>query len=322
MILLDIGKKIKKFDNFAIVSHVSPDGDSLGSTLGLYSFLGEIGKNVDMFIDDVLPSKYSYLPNINYIKSESDFTKNYSCLFVLDCGDEERLGKFKNLISKCETVINIDHHISNTLFGHLNVVDSNASSVGEMIYQLIKINGFEISKDTAVCLYTSILSDTGGFKYSNTTSMTLSIAGDLINQGIDFSDIYNRIFDVKTVAQVKLLSKVSSTLELEMGGKVALLYLTQHMLKECNAKDEDVSDFVNIARDIDGVEIGVFIKEVDNMKYKASLRSKKHVDVRKIAEKFGGGGHIKAAGCTIYGSMDVVKQKIIDEIKNSYNGLG
>jgi phosphoesterase RecJ-like protein len=314
MLHIEIGRLIKEEDNFAIASHTSPDGDSMGSMLGLYNTLKSIGKKVDLFIDDVLPDKYSFLPGFENIKTPEN-PGQYSCFFVLDCGDEERLGKASNIIANSRKVINIDHHISNKLFGHLNIVDSNASSTGEMIYQILKINGFDISKDTAVCLYTSMLTDTGGFRYSNTTSITFSIAGDLINTGIDFTEINSIIFDRKSVSQVKLMSKVTNTLEMNVDGKVSVINVTRDMLKDCGAKDEDAEEMVNIAREIDGVEVAVFIKEKEEGKYKVSLRSKHFVDVRKVAETFGGGGHIRAAGCTIEGSFNDVKNKLIDEIK-------
>lgn len=321
MIYLKIGEIIKSKDKFAITAHLSPDGDSIGSMLGLYNALKESGKSVDMFIDDNLPYKYSFLPGFNDIKGIENVEGRYSCLFVLDSGDADRTGRCKELIKVSDTVVNIDHHITNNLFGDLNIVDTNSSSVGEMIYQLLKLNGFEISKNVAMCLYTSILTDTGGFKYSNTTSMTFSIAGDLINTGINFTDIYSKVYDVKTLPQVRLMSKVTSTLEMALDNKLALMSLNKEMLEECNASEEDAGEFVNIARDIDSVEVAVFIKELSNGLCRVSLRSKEYIDVRKIAEKFGGGGHIRAAGCTIKGSMTDVKNHIISEVQKAMEGM-
>jgi phosphoesterase RecJ-like protein len=224
------------------------------------------------------------------------------------------LGNIGEILYKSDKIVNIDHHLSNDLFGTINYVDCNASSVGEIIYQLLKINGMNISQKTAVCLYTSILTDTGGFKYSNTTSMTLSITGDLINTGINFSDIYNIVFDVRTIPQIRLISRVTSTLRTYLNDKVAIIFLSKSMFEECGAVEEDASDFVNFARDISGVEVGVFIKEKDNKTSRVSLRAKNYVDVRAIAEKFGGGGHLRAAGCTIEGSIEQAIQLIVNEI--------
>lgn len=317
MILNKIGDIIKQNKNFAIVSHILPDGDAIGSTLGLYNFLVETGKEVDAFNPDKLPSKFDFLPGFSDIKDKF-ISKHYDCVFVLDCSDKDRLGHLVEILNMANVVINIDHHISNDLFADINYVDTNAGAVGEIIYNLIRINGFEISHNTAMCLYTSIVTDTGGFKYSNTTSMTLNIAGDLINTGIDFPEINRILFDTLTAQQVKLLSKVTSTLELYKDNEIAVLHVTKDMMEECGADENDASDMVNYARDIDTVEVGVFIKEAEKGKYRVSLRSKKKIDVRIIAEKFNGGGHIRAAGCTIYGDLNEVRTKVLSEILNHW----
>lgn len=311
---LQIGKIIKENNNFAIVSHTSPDGDSMGSMLALYSVLYQNNKKADMFIDDILPKRYSFLPFSNLIKALTE-NKHYDCIFALDCGDPERLGKFKALINKAALVVNIDHHISNHMYGTINVLETDASSAGEILYDIFIDNNYEINRDTAACLYTSILTDTGGFKYSNTTSKTLEIAGNLINTGINFSEIYSIIYDRKSLGQVKLMSRVISTLEMAIDNRVALLSLFNDMLLECGAKEEDASEFINISRDIEGVEVAVFIKEKGNESFRISLRSKSKIDVRLIAEEFGGGGHVRAAGCTIEGDYEKVKMVLIAEIK-------
>ena len=314
MIHLQIGRIIRDYNNFAIVSHTSPDGDSMGSMLALYSILCLNNKSVDMFIDDVLPERYSFLPFSGIIKPFSE-SKNYDCLFALDCGDPERLGKCKKLIGKANVIVNIDHHISNYMYGTVNILETNASSTGEILYDIFADNNYEINKDTAICLYTSMLTDTGGFKYTNTTSKTLKAAGNLIDTGIDFSEIYSIVYDRKSIGQVKLMSRVISTLDMALDNKAAFLSLFPSMLKECGAKEEDASEFINISRDIDGVEVAVFIKEKDSELFRVSLRSKSEVDVRRIAERFGGGGHVRAAGCTIEGNYEKVKNMLIDEIK-------
>jgi len=317
MILNKIGDIIKRNKSFAVVSHIIPDGDAIGSTLGLYNFLSEIGKDVDVFNPDKLPSKFNFLPGFFDVK-DTLVKRHYDCIFVLDCSDKDRLGPLVELLNMADVVINIDHHISNDLFADINYVDTNAGAVGEIIYNLIRINGFEISHNTAMCLYTSIVTDTGGFKYSNTTSMTLNIAGDLINTGIDFPEINRILFDSLTAQQVKLLSRVTSTLELYNNNSIAMLHVTKDMMEECGANENDASEMVNYARDIDTVEVGVFIKEVEKGKFRVSLRSKNKIDVRIIAEKFNGGGHIRAAGCTVYGDLDEVKNKVLNEIINHW----
>lgn len=305
---------LKENNDFAIVSHTSPDGDSMGSMLGLYNLLKENGKNSDVFIDGELPRRYSFLPGFNQIKQIHESNSKYNILIVLDCGDIERLGNCKELINKAGVIINIDHHISNGRFGDINYVDIKASSTGEILYELTKTNNINISKESAECLYTAILTDTGGFKYSNTTPKTFSICGELIEKSINFPEITNKIYDTKTIPQVKLLSMVTSTLEMHLDKRAALLYLTKDMIMDSGAREEDASEFVNIARDIEDVEVGILLKQINEGEFRASLRSKNWADVRAVAEIFGGGGHIRAAGCTIKGSLDEVKKKLINEI--------
>lgn len=304
-------------DNFIITSHVSPDGDAIGSTLGLYNFLTSMGKNVSVVLADEPPKKFNYLPGYQSILRCSDITKDVfegiSYVFSLDSGDLDRIGDVNDFINS--KIVNIDHHISNNSFGYINLVEPTASSVGELIYELIKSTDYKISKEIAECLYTSILTDTGGFKYSNTTPKTLSIVSDLIATGIDFSGIYNRAISIKTKTQLKLLSKVLETLDITHDDKVSIISLSREILDSCNAIDEDSEDFINIARDIDTVEVAVFIKEKEDGTCRVSLRSKSLADVRKIAEVFDGGGHIRAAGCTIKGSINQVKLALMNEIE-------
>lgn len=320
MIVAEIGKIVRELNDFAIVAHTSPDGDSLGSCLGLYNFLIENNKSADVFLDGDIPAKYTFLPNIKDIKDIKQRKNSYSCLMVLDSGDIDRIGNCRELVDISELVINIDHHMTNSLFGQINLLDTNASSVGEMIYNLLRLNNFTISRNTAECIYTSILTDTGGFKYSNTTPVTMSIAGELMGTNINFTEINRRVFDIKTIPQVKLMSKVSSTLDITLDNKVALLYLTAGMLEECGAKEDDASEFINFARDIEGVEVAALIKEIDANKTRVSLRSKTYVDVSKIAEHFGGGGHTRASGCTIGSDIHSSKEKLLGIIRDVMDG--
>lgn len=314
--LNELKKILSENNSFAIVSHTSPDGDSMGSILSFYNILKEFKKNVDVFVDGQAPNKFNFLNGFNEIKQIENANIKYDCLIVLDCGDEERLGKCSDLLKKTNCIVNIDHHITNTKFGNINIVDVLASSVGEILYGIYKHFNFNISKNTAECLYTSIASDTGGFKFSNTTSKTLKTVADLIDLGIDFTTIYNKLFDVKTLNGIKLTSLVTQTIQLHLGGKVATMYLTKDMLNESGATEDEAGELVNIARDIENVEIGILIKEIDEGVYKISLRSKDYFDVKDIALKYGGGGHIKAAGCTIKNtSIENIIREVLDDIK-------
>lgn len=314
MIYDEIGKILKEKDNFAILTHISPDGDAVGCSLGLYNALKGNGKNVCVIIDDKFPERFEFLPGSKSVLEYKNDIKNYDVVLALDCGDLDRTGNSKKLFECAKISINIDHHVTNTKFASLNIVEPNASSTGEIIYKLLKAEGYTISKNIAECIYTSILTDTGSFKYSNTTSKTMSVVGELIDYGIDFTAISDLVFASRTLEQVKLMSKVSSTIELYFDGKVSLLTLSNEMLKECGAKEEDSGEMVSIARDIKGVEVGIFIKEKSKDVYKISMRSKKYFDVKDIALAFGGGGHVRAAGCTIEGTLNEVKNKVLNKI--------
>lgn len=308
---------INSNNNFAIVSHTSPDGDCMGSMLGLYNSLKEISKCVDVYLDDEIPSRLSFLPGADIIKKDYNNEK-YDIVFALDCGDLVRLGSYsKELLNSGKIVINIDHHISNEMFGDINFVSPNMSSVGEIIYKLLEEGDFPINEDVARCIYTSIISDTGGLKYSSTTASTLETVAKIFkyNFNIDYSKIYTKLLHETTKEKILITSKITSNLKTFLGDKVAILYVTKEMLNNSNANENDLGDIVNIARDIDSVEVGVFLKEKSENIFKVSLRSKEYADVRKVAEKFNGGGHIKASGCMIEGTLYEVMDKLLYEIK-------
>lgn len=305
---------LKTKDCFSIIAHVSPDGDAIGSSLALFNSLKQLGKTCRVFIDDKLPHKYSYLPGFESISSEAT-EREWGNVVVLDCGDLDRCGSFKKMAEDAGLCINIDHHITNKAYGMLNLVLPDASSVGEILYDIIIDMGTEIDEDIAQCLYTSIASDTGGFRYSNTSPHTHYVAGELIKTGIDFSSISSRLFDEKSVTQSKLLAAVLGTLQIHFEGRVALLYLSREMLDNCGATDDDAEDFVNFARDIDSAEVGIMIKQKEDCSCRVSLRSKSKADVRKVAEAFSGGGHVRAAGCTINAPLNVAIDMLLKELE-------
>ncbi|KMT23062.1 DHH family phosphoesterase [Clostridium cylindrosporum] len=312
----DIIDLINSNNNFAIVSHTSPDGDCMGSMLGLYNSLVSYSKCVDVYLDDEIPKRLSFIPGApNILNSFSP--KEYDIIFALDCGDIKRLGSFSESLLASGKVVNIDHHLSNDMYGDVNLVIPDMSSVGEIIYNILAEGNLPINEKVAMCLYVSILSDTGGFKYSNTKPSTLITVSKLLEFNIDHSKIYTKLLSEKTKEQVILSSLVSSNLELYFNEKVALLYVTQDMLTKSNVNENDSGDLVNIARDIDTVEVGILIKEKHPELYKISLRSKDYFDVRCVAETFGGGGHTKAAGCAINGTFEEIKAKLLAEIKGN-----
>lgn len=320
MIMNDIINTLRKSNRIGITFHSSPDGDALGSTLALMQGLKKLGKDCYIISKDKAPGVYKFLPYIDNVNtSNGEVIEETDCVVVLDCGNLERISGNLKIDSKHYVLINMDHHLSNDLYGDFNFVDTNSASVGEIIYQIIRLMGIRMDKEMAICLYTSLVTDTGGFKFSNTTSVTHGIAGDLINIGIDFSEIHRIIFENKKYEKVKLQAKVIDTIELKFNNKFCIMELTKDMLEKIGVDASDTSDIVSIGMGIDVVEVCALLKENDDG-VKISLRAKKDFDVRKIAEIFGGGGHTKAAGLLLKTSLEEAKSIITKEVEKELIG--
>lgn len=312
MIYPKIISKIKESRKLAIMSHIMPDGDSIGSSLALYNALVRSGKDVRLIIDDDVPKVYRFLKNADRVKRPGEY-ESFDAVIALDCGDKERLGR-SGLYLENNFVINIDHHISNNEFGNMNMVDTNAAATGEIIYNIIKILGIDMDREISECLYTAIVTDTGQFQYSNTTSVTHQIAGDLINNGVNASLMFERIYQNVSKEKIVLMKTALSSLEFHHRDRISCISLTLEQMKKANAMEEDSDGLINLARDIECVEAAIFLKELETGRVKVGLRSKKTVDVAAVAKKFGGGGHVRAAGCTLSGTVAEVKGKILDAV--------
>jgi len=315
MIMNRIIDTIRRSSSIGICFHGNPDGDALGSALALMQGLRQMGKKAYILSKDKMPSTYAFLPYSIEISGEQTSVKeDTDCVIALDCGNTERLSASIELSSKRYTTINIDHHLSNELYGDYNYVDTNASATGEIVYQIMQLMGLKIDKNIAMCLYTSLVTDTGSFKHSNTTSVTHTIAGDLINTGIDFSELHRIIFNNKKFERIKLYGRVIENMQLIHNGRTCLMELTKEMLEEFAMEGSDTSDIVSMGSDIDSVEVVILVKETDTG-IKISLRSKSKVDVRKVAEEFGGGGHTRASGLSLPNSLEEAKSIIIKAVE-------
>jgi len=305
-------KLLEENNTFMITSHIDPDGDSVGSVLALTLALLKMGKQAVPVINDDIPNKYKFLPGCELIVKE--IPGSYDVLIALDCGDVDRLGFNTPLKKYSPVVVNIDHHKSNSYFGDFNIVDCNASSVGEIIYRLL-VSKVDIDYDIALNIYTSIITDTGSIKYSNTTPSCLWILANLVDKGIRPDYVSRQVFERRSLASVKLLKSVLNTLEISADGKIASLFITQAMIKDANANEEDTDGIINYAREIEGVEVAVLFRESDNSTIKVGLRSNEWVDVSIIASKFNGGGHPRAAGCQIKLPLRETYKMVLDAIK-------
>ncbi len=313
--LKKIINKITASNRIAVISHVSPDGDAVGSSLALAIALRNSGRTVDVYLEDGVPNVYSFLTASDTVLSQW-IGKEYDAVIALDTGDIDRLGKCVQVFNSTTSRINIDHHITNTSFGDYNYIDAKASSAGEIVYNLIGMLGLGINKEIAECLYVAIATDTGGFRYGNTTSKSMQAAAELLTHDIDVSGISRRVFELVTEKKVRLLGNAIGTLEISSGGRLALMYLSNQDKERLGAAAEDFDGIVNIARNIAGVEAAAFLVEIQPMEIKVNFRSNTYVDVSTIAVKHGGGGHKRAAGCTIIGiSLLDVKTQLKKELE-------
>ena len=311
-----IVKKINIAKTILIVSHKNPDGDTLGANFGLALSLIEKGKNVISYCDSSIPFEYRFLlkDRISFTNRIDTINEFFDVIIFVDCGDQYRtlfFDKIRNL-SKC--IINIDHHKTNSNFGDINLVKYDESSTGEIIFDLLIEGNLPVNKDIAECLYTAIITDTGSFRYSNTTEKTFITASNLMKYGINSWDISEKIYENKPLKRIFIMKEALNSLVISENKKVAIMVIKKELLKKYSATSEDTDGLVNIGRSIQGVEFSIFIREEDNG-CKISFRSKGNLDVAGFAKEIGGGGHKNAAGAFIKEPLKVAENKIMEIIK-------
>lgn len=288
----------------AIACHINPDGDALGSMLGLGSFLRRWGKKVWESWGSgeiMIPPQYETLPGTADVVHHSEVPEDIDVFVAIDCGDIRRLEALLDKFGGAKVRLNIDHHASNDHFGDINIVDPQASSSSELTYLLIRQMGGELEEDEATCLYTGIVTDTGRFQYSNTTPQTLRTAAQLREMGVDHTKVAVDVFESASFDYLHSLGTVLSRARLDDG--VIWSYLNRDDLGDMSM--EEAEDFIDILRSVREGKVAVILKEMPNRAYRVSLRSRDDsVDVSEIARHFGGGGHRKAAGCTMRGSPE------------------
>jgi len=310
MLLKDIEVLANRSEDIYILGHVNPDGDCIGATLALAMLLNKKGYNAKILLKDI-PSTYNFLPLNDWVTDKEP--NKMDLMLVLDSGDATRLGDFQPWADKAKMIVNIDHHVSNTNFGHFNHVVSTASSTSEIIYDMIEDSSL-LDIDIAMSLYTGIIYDTGVFKHSSTTEHTHEVAAKLIAFGFDFTEIINKLFAYKSLIGLKAQSKAIENIQLYSSDKIAVTYLTRYEIQTLNATKKHTESIVQMLNEIENIECAVFIYETDLNEHKVSLRSKGHIDVCEVAKRFGGGGHVKASGFSLEGHLSSVIQKIISVI--------
>ncbi|HNQ15699.1 MAG TPA: bifunctional oligoribonuclease/PAP phosphatase NrnA [Pyrinomonadaceae bacterium] len=294
---------------FGITTHVRPDGDGIGSSLGLCWLLRSLGKDAEVIVSDGIPMAYQALPGADEIVYLSEVNGKYDAVFVIECSDVSR-PNIRNLEN--QYVVNIDHHATCDNFGTINWIDTIASAVGEMIYNLCKAVGGRITREIAECLYLALVTDTGSFHFSNTTDRTLKVASELVKVGVKPAVISEAVYNSYPWSRIELMSRVLSTVKRDDTGRVAYMRQTMEMRESSKMADGDNNGFVNIPLAAKDVLASIYMREIGDREYRVSFRSKGSINVAKVAEQFGGGGHNNAAGCRIVGDWDESELQLVE----------
>lgn len=316
--LLESGRR------FLLTGHRNPDGDSLGSALALALALKDAGKEARVVMRDPWPTAYAGLPGLSDVTvSDSlpaDWPAGWDAILVLECPEKERPG-FENLMAG--RVVNVDHHPGNTRYGAVNLVDLPAAAVGEIVADLLDRLSWPVTPGIAENLWVSLVSDTGSFRYSNTTPRALALGARLVAAGVDPGDVGERLFDSRPVAALRLEALVLGTLELHDSGRVATLLLPRAFFDRTGASPADSENLVNRARSVEGVRAAALLREGDAPgEVRGSLRSKGTVDVRSVAARLGGGGHRNAAGCRLEGPLEAARDRLVPLLSAAVDGAG
>jgi phosphoesterase RecJ-like protein len=309
-----IVNEIESNNTFLITTHENPDGDAVGSSLALACYIRRLGKDVTVYFCDPLPANYAFLPladSVVYTIPDRDF----DVCFVLDAGEMRRAGDSFCAFRRIGKLINIDHHPYGEQFGDINLVDPKASATGAIIYRIIKAAHNTIDTDTGLCIYTAVVTDTGSFRYSNADSEAFRISGEIVDMGINPWHVAEKLYESQPRERLQLLALVLSTLSISDKGDFASVTVTLDMYRKSGASPDLTDGFVNYPRSIHGVEVAILFREVKTGVYKVGFRSKGKVNVSELAIALGGGGHHNAAGCTVYGGIEEVKQTVYTHLE-------
>ena len=313
---------VRNSGSFLVTTHTEPDGDAVGCILAFASVLRRLGKNVDIICADPVPPSYRFLEGASDVVAEQGAAagRTWDVALVLDAAALDRTGWVAGIAARCGNIINVDHHRSNVFFGTQNVVEAGAGACGELVYGLLIELGEPLLRAEAEALYVAILSDTGCFRFPTTSSRTLKIAGHLLDLGVKPYHAASQVYWQKSLPSLKILGDALCTIELSHDGKIAIMEITQDMYREAGATGVDTEGFANYPRSIEGVAVGVLLRETERGLFRVSLRAAEGYDVDAIARVFGGGGHVTAAGFRITGDLETVKARIRREIAARLDG--
>ena len=314
----EIGRALREHQSFAVLSHVRPDGDALGSQLALALSLKQLGKDVRVWNEDGMLEKYSFLPGSEWLGKPPALAEKVDVLVALDTAIQNRLGTAVEAVSEAKICVNIDHHPSNPRYGDLVYVDATAPATGQILFEFLKAEKFPIDAEIAENLFVAISTDTGSFQYSNTTRRTFEIAAELVGYGINVGLVSQKLYESYPRRRIELLRELLRTMRFAADGRVASFSLSLQTAADLRALPEDNEGLIDHIRAIQGVIVAVFLEELADGKVRVSMRSKEPaVDVCKICQQFGGGGHTLAAGARVRGTLAEVEGRVLEAICES-----
>lgn len=311
---------IETHDQFLVVSHVQPDGDAASSTCAIGWILRQYNKQFIMINEDPIPEKFKFLWGYDqvhqYSKDDKEVTK-YKYVIAIDCADYSRIGKVSEKFDDDVQILNIDHHPTNDGYGTINLVKEDSAATAEILYDLIEQMKLPWNVDIAKCIYTGLVTDTGGFRYANTTPKVLEIAAALLHIGVNANEMAEVLLEKMKPKQISLLKIALNSLSFSHNKQISWVSITKQDLENIQASGEDMEGIVNYPRNIEGVEVGMFFKEMEENIVKVSFRSLGKVNVAALSQVFGGGGHVLASGATIEGSLKDVIQRVVSKVEEA-----
>jgi len=305
-------------ESVLIVSHTNPDGDALSSSLALGLGLEKLNKKVTLVNESPIPAVYRFLPSVDRISQNLSIETEFDTAVVVDCGNLERIGSAIQLVRDVQTLINIDHHVTNMAFGDIQFVEPEACATAELVYRVLQRLAVTIDTEIATSIYTGILTDTGSFRFSNTNQAAFAICTEMAQNGVDPYEVAQHVYGTYSLGRIKLLNLALDSIEISGNGKLSIMTVTQDMLKATNTQPEDVDGLIHYARRIEDVKVAAMIQEMRNgqdksnnhHRFHVSLRSDGTIDVASIAAAYGGGGHSSAAGFGIAATLSEIKSEI------------
>jgi len=314
--LRNAGAFLAAHDDFLVAAHVQPDGDAAASTAAMGWILRQLGKTYSLANESPIPEKFQFLPGVENIAtgSEAAASRTFGCFIALDCADFARIGTLRDMVGEGMPLLNIDHHPTNDKYGTHHLIKADASATVEILYDLAVMLSLELDAEFANLIYAGLLTDTGGFRYSSTTPKVLRMAAKLLELEAEGAVLADKLLERMTFEQVSLLQRALSTLSFSEDRQVAWIVATSELLEEIGASGEDLDGLINYPRNVEGVEVGMLLKQRGLDEFKVSLRSAGRVDVAAIAKLFGGGGHVRAAGCTMKGQVDGILNELLQEV--------